>query len=243
MICDSCHTPVADDATFCPQCGKNLTKDNVDATMLAAMQDKLVNTTFANTQLQKEVKGKRAGLTVFIILTVLFFIAAAILGFIAVKNTSLMNEYRSEMSSAQSEASSYRTDALNYKSQLDKVLQDDVVVRVDEIYNWDGYSIRTDGTFYASTLQYLSFNYEIFLSEDVPASTIDLQIRVYGPDGYMLQGTGSTSEYTFINTATEGEVNFGGWGSDSAGTYIPGLYVIEFVYNGVVVGSTAAVVW
>jgi hypothetical protein len=243
MICDSCHTPVADDALFCPQCGKTLTKDKQDATLVAAMQDKLVNATFQNTQLQKEVKGKRAGLAVFIILTVMSFIAAAIFGFIAFKNTGLMKEYRSELSSAQSEASSYRTDALNYKSQLDKVLQDDVVVRVDSIFNSDGYGGRTDGPFYVSTLQYLSFDYEIFLSEDVPSSTIDLQVRVYGPDGLMLQGTGSTSEYTFINTATTGEVNFGGWGNDDAGTFTEGLYAIEFVYNGVVVGTTSAVVW
>lgn len=243
MICDSCHTPIADDALFCPQCGKTLTKDKVDATMLAALQDKLVNATFQNTQLQKEVKGKRAGLAVFILLTVLFFIAAAIFGFVAVKNTGLMNAYRSELSSAQSEATSYRADALNYKSQLDQVMQDDVVVRVDSIFNSDGNGGRTDGIFYASTLRYLSFDYEIFLSDDVTSSTIDLQVRVYGPDGLMLQGTGSTSDYTFINTATEGEVNFGGWGSDAAGTYTEGLYVIEFVYNDVVVGATSAVVW
>ena len=149
----------------------------------------------------------------------------------------------SQLGDSQSLASQYQQDALEKSQKLDEIIGDSIYVKVNAIYNADVNSDKISDYLYADTLRYLTFDYQVYASGDLSQYVgDDLEIRIYKPDGTLSQGDESPIGCSYIRTISSTQ-STGGWGNDNGGSFTSGLYVIEFVYQGNVVGSQPAFIW
>jgi uncharacterized Zn finger protein (UPF0148 family) len=232
MQCNSCHTEVPNDTVFCPHCGANLSKQQADATQTVSQLQlslKVANEQISALQQQLAVKktSSPAGLIV----------AVVILAFVSIICTALAIGKSSEAKEAQSDVTYYMNRADNYQSQVEELAPYGIYVPITSVYTSDGEGNYTYTDYFVrGAIQYLDFDYSVIKTGDFVDTGQELYVRIFRPDGSMMQGTNSTSDYTFTVPATTGSSNTG-WGNTAYTAYgQSGMYVIEFVYNGEVVG-------
>ncbi len=88
---------------------------------------------------------------------------------------------------------------------------------------------------YASDMKYLGT--KAYITPKINSSkTITLGVKIYRPDGTIMQGASSPDKYTKKHTATiynsTTSIDLGGWGNATTSIYTAGTYRYEIWYNG-----------
>lgn len=139
-------------------------------------------------------------------------------------------------------ADNYKNQLETAQSDLKEVIGDHFLVKVTDTYNGNGDGSNISDYLYADSLIYLFFDYEIFSTEDISNYYgKEVQINIYDPTGELMQGEESPTSCSFTDTIYS-NVGGRGWGNADGGVYDPGLYVIQFVYDGEIVGTEAVII-
>lgn len=155
---------------------------------------------------------------------------------------SQISQKNSQISDLENQVNQLQESVSDYRSKIDDAIQNNILVRATSIYNSNYDGDKISDSLYSSSLLYLSIDYEIVVVGDISNfNGNDLDIKIYKPDGTLMQGDSSPYDCTYTNTI-DGRYGYFGWGNKDGDAYSDGLYVVQFIYQGVVVGTEAVII-
>ncbi|MCH5320065.1 MAG: hypothetical protein J1E38_10220 [Paramuribaculum sp.] len=147
------------------------------------------------------------------------------------------NETESTYSPGTYRVELYWDGKLQYQSSV-RIYNSGITVKGVNFRNTDGdnNSINDYGsTLYSNNMRYLG--YQLEYDGGPTRETKTIYVKIFKPDGSLMTGTSSPSGYTTsyertFETGTNNKMYLGGWGNSTTSAYSPGLWKLEFYWDG-----------